>query len=56
MTMLELRRIWHTCMLLGMIALGTASCDSAIYDDEGDCAVHSVTRKTCCAEMLSVRK
>lgn len=40
MTMLELRRIWHTCMLLGMIALGTASCDSAIYDDEGDCAVH----------------
>ena len=40
MTMLELRRICHTCMLLALIALGSTSCDSVIYDDEGDCTVH----------------
>lgn len=40
MSMLKLRRICHTCILLGMIALGIASCDSAIYDGEGDCTVH----------------
>ncbi|WP_294630090.1 FimB/Mfa2 family fimbrial subunit [uncultured Bacteroides sp.] len=40
MRMLELRRIWHTCMIVGMIVLGVSSCDSAIYDDEGDCTVH----------------
>ena len=37
MAMLELRRI---CILLAMIALSAMSCDSAIYDDEGDCTVH----------------
>lgn len=40
MSMLKLRRICRTCILLGMIALGIASCDSVIYDDEGDCTVH----------------
>lgn len=38
--MSELRRICRTCILLALIALGAASCDSAIYDDEGDCTVH----------------
>lgn len=38
--MLELRRICHKCMLFAMLAMGVTSCDSAIYDDEGDCSVH----------------
>lgn len=38
--MLELRRICHRCMLFAMLAIGVTSCDSAIYDDEGDCTVH----------------
>lgn len=40
MTRLDLQRIWRTCMMLAVIALGCTACDSAIYDDEGDCTVH----------------
>lgn len=40
MVMPELRRICHTCMLFAMIVLGMTSCDSFIFDDEGDCTVH----------------
>lgn len=40
MAMLELRRICHTFMLLVMAALCAVSCDSVIYDYEGDCSVH----------------
>lgn len=38
--MFEPRRIWRTCLLLTTILIGTAACDSTIYDNEGDCSVH----------------
>lgn len=38
--MSELRRICRTCILISLVALGAISCDSAIYDSEGDCSVH----------------
>lgn len=40
MAMSELRRICRTCIVLALVALGVTSCDSAIYDSEGDCSVH----------------
>lgn len=40
MAMLKIRRICCKYMLFAAIAMGAASCDSVIYDEEGDCAVH----------------
>lgn len=40
MAMSELRSICRTCILLAAIAFAAVSCDSTIYDDEGDCSVH----------------
>lgn len=40
MAMLQFRRFCLACISLAMIALGAASCDSVIYDYEGDCSVH----------------
>lgn len=40
MAMSEFSSICRTWILLALVALGAISCDSSIYDSEGDCSVH----------------